>query len=189
MPKYTRERIVSAAYQALVELGYEAASVKDIAVRAGVAAGLVHYYFASKEDLVLAAIRFGCDEFEKDAGQGLEQGPEQEALRAFAGAKQTMTEERRLSFYRLFIDMCGVAMHNPAVAQALRLFVDEDRARIEALARSVLAQRGRTSTEASAIAGTVWGAIYGITLQSLLDPNFKHEEAMDTLARMAMEGA
>lgn len=184
MPKNTRERIVSAAYQALVELGYEATSVKDIAGRAGVAPGLVHYYFTSKEDLVLAAVRFGCDEFEK--ASGLE--PEQEALRAFEGAKRDLLVERRRSFYRLFIDMCGVAMHNPAVAEALRLFIDEDRGRIETLARGVLAQRGRAGSEAPPIAGAIWGAIFGITLQGLLDPAFNHGEAMDTLARMAMEG-
>lgn len=184
MSRDTRDRIVSAAYLTLAEVGYEATSVKDIAARAGVAPGLVHYYFGSKEDLVLAAVRFGCDEFEKGTGQE----PEQEALQAFEAAKD-MLREHRLSFYRLFIDMCGVAMHNPAVAEALRRFVDEDRGRIETLARNVLAQRKRDGLEAPAIAGTIWAAIFGIILQVLLDPAFNHEEAIDALARMALEGA
>ncbi len=183
MPRETRDRIVDAAYATLVGLGYEATSIKDIAAAAGVAPGLVHYYFNSKEELVLAAIRFGCDDYARAS----ELAPEQEAMAAFAAAK--MGARERAGFFRLFIDMCGVAMHNPAVAEVLRQFVDEDRGEVERLARAVLAQRERPGSEAPAIAGAIWGAIFGVILQGLLDPGFDRDGAIDALARMALEGA
>ena len=104
-------------------------------------------------------------------------------------------------FQRLLFDMFGVGMHNAAVADALRRFVREDRTQIERLAREVLAQRRTRSPEnrgpreiadfvgieeVPAIAAAVWGGIFGIYLQSLVDPELDAEAAMDAFARMVM---
>src|SRR2546425_11500908 len=59
MPDRTKDRIIEAAYQALVKRGYHETSMKDIAAEAGVAPGLAHYYFETKEDLLVAAIGRG----------------------------------------------------------------------------------------------------------------------------------
>ena len=60
MPDRTKERIIEAAYRALVKRGYHETSMKDIAAEAGVAPGLAHYYFESKEDLLVAVIEHAC---------------------------------------------------------------------------------------------------------------------------------
>src|SRR6267143_6250643 len=60
MPDQTKDRIVDAAYWTLVRRGYHETAVKDIAAEAGVAPGLAHYYFETKEDLLVAAIEHGC---------------------------------------------------------------------------------------------------------------------------------
>ena len=60
----TRDRIVDAAHRTLVKSGYHDTSVKDIANAAGVAPGLVHYYFGTKADLLVAAIEYGCASLE-----------------------------------------------------------------------------------------------------------------------------
>lgn len=51
-----RAQILAAAVAVFSRQGFASASIKDIAREAGVAPGLVHYYFASKEILVLDAI-------------------------------------------------------------------------------------------------------------------------------------
>jgi len=182
MPEVTRDRIVEAAYEALAEQGYDATSVKDIAGRAGVAPGLVHYYFRTKEDLVLAAIEWGCQGY---AGGPTAGTPEEQALDAFARSRRHLDEGRR--FHRLLFDLFGVGMHNPAVAEALRRFVGQDRAHIEQLAREVLAQReNRSPDEVPAIAAAVWGGIFGVYLQSLIDPELDARAAIDAFARMVM---
>src|SRR5690348_7533846 len=56
----TRDRILDAAYRTLVKRGYHDTSMKDIAEEAGVAPGLAHYYFESKEHLLVETIRHGC---------------------------------------------------------------------------------------------------------------------------------
>jgi AcrR family transcriptional regulator len=196
MPEETRERIVQAAYEVLAREGYDATSIKDIAAAAGVAAGLVHYYFKNKEDLVLAAIEAAC----LGHVEASDLPPKQQARDAFARSRQELSGGR--DFHRLLFDMFGVGMHNAAVAEALRRFLSQDRAQIERLARDVLAQResrspddhptkpailrGPRIDEVLAIAAAVWGGIFGIYLQSLVDPELDAEGAMDAFSRMVM---
>ena len=56
MTQDTHEKILQAAFTVLSREGYENASIKEIAEEAGVAQGLVHYYFKSKQLLVLAVL-------------------------------------------------------------------------------------------------------------------------------------
>ena len=53
----TRGRVLAAAREAFGERGFEGASVRDIAARAGVDPALVHHYFGTKQQLFVAAIR------------------------------------------------------------------------------------------------------------------------------------
>ncbi len=48
----TRAAIIDAALALFRERGYEAATMRDVAKRAGVSTGSAYYYFSSKEDLI-----------------------------------------------------------------------------------------------------------------------------------------
>jgi AcrR family transcriptional regulator len=50
----TRERILNAALTLFHERGLEAATMRDIAEKVGVATGAAYYYFSSKDSIVLA---------------------------------------------------------------------------------------------------------------------------------------
>lgn len=52
----TRERILVAALAAFSENGFDGATTRDIATRAGVNLGLIQYYFEGKENLWRAAV-------------------------------------------------------------------------------------------------------------------------------------
>ena len=52
--RYTRTRIVDSALSLVTEVGYERASMRAIAERAGVSVGNAYYYFPSKAHLVQA---------------------------------------------------------------------------------------------------------------------------------------
>src|SRR5436309_15049875 len=66
----TRQKILQAAFTVLARQGYENTSIKDIAEEAGVAQGLVHYHFKSKQQLVLAVLAEVCREMEFGDAQG-----------------------------------------------------------------------------------------------------------------------
>jgi AcrR family transcriptional regulator len=58
----TRLRILTSALELFHERGFEAATMRDIATRAGVATGAAYYYFSSKDAIVLAFYRRAADE-------------------------------------------------------------------------------------------------------------------------------
>jgi AcrR family transcriptional regulator len=58
----TRLRILSAALDLFREKGFESATMRDIATRAGVATGAAYYYFASKDAIVLAFYRQAAED-------------------------------------------------------------------------------------------------------------------------------
>jgi AcrR family transcriptional regulator len=57
----TREAILAAARESFTASGYDKASIRDIARRAGVDPALVHHYFGSKQELFTAAIELPLD--------------------------------------------------------------------------------------------------------------------------------
>jgi hypothetical protein len=79
-----------------------------------------------------------------------------------------------------------VSLHDPVIGPGVRDFVRSERIHIEEIARQVLAEREADPTPARGIASVVWAAILGIMVQSLVDPEFDTDEAVDALAAMSL---
>lgn len=194
MPDQTKERIVDAAYRALVKRGYHETSMKDIAAEAGVAPGLAHYYFQTKEDLLVAAIEHAC----QPVMEGWEQAglsmsgplPEDADPMAFARLGFELAKEELRSYRGLFLltfDMFGVGLHNPKIAAAVRAFIEERRAFIARITQGVIAGMPEPPVvSAESIAAAVWGSLHGIYLQKVMDPAFDADAAIDALSEMAI---
>jgi AcrR family transcriptional regulator len=183
VPEDTKEKIVAGAYRALIRDGYANTTVKDIAAEAGVAPGLVHYYFATKEDLLVAAIDYGC-EANMEPNQSLVGLPPLDAaLAAIENEKRQLRSAPET--YLLVFDMFGVGLHNPAIAKAVRRFISERREMINAIGGALLEQApSRPTMPIDAISSAVWGSVVGISLQKLVDPEFDSDAALDALADM-----
>ncbi len=178
MPHDTREKILQAAFTVLGREGYENTSIKAIAEEAGVAQGLVHYYFKSKQLLVLAVLAYVCEKVEIDV-QG-----EAGALAAFEDTKKKMRDSN--SANALLIQLIGVSLHDTQLGAGVREFVSEQRGHVEDIAHQVFAEREIDATAARGIAGAVWGAVLGIMIQRQIDEKFNADEAIDALAAMAL---
>ncbi len=192
MADQTRDRIVDAAYRALVKRGYHETSMKDIAEEAGVAPGLAHYYFETKEDLLVAAIERGCAPLlEELTRQGIPlEGGVPAGMDAYEAARRgfELTKEELRRYRELHIlvsDMFGVGLHNPKIGAAVRQFITERRALVAAITMAVIGQMPRPPAAGpDAIAAAIWGAFYGITVQKLMDPAFDADAALDALAEI-----
>jgi AcrR family transcriptional regulator len=55
------DEILAAACRAIVERGFADTRVGDIATAAGTSTGTIHYYFDSKQEVLVAALRFATD--------------------------------------------------------------------------------------------------------------------------------
>jgi AcrR family transcriptional regulator len=174
----TREKILQAAFDVISREGYENSSIKAIAEEAGVAQGLVHYYFKSKQRLVLEVLRFVCAKLELGV-QG-----EAGAMAAFEDTKEKIRVDRRSN--ALYVQLISIALHDPEVGAGLLDFTREQRGHVEDIARQVFAERELDAAPARGIAGAVWGAVLGIIIQSLIDKDFNADEAIDALAAMSL---
>ena len=65
----TRSRLLAAAVASCVELGFEGATVGDIAKRADVSPPAIYNHFGGKVDLLVAAGRWALDELSADPSQ------------------------------------------------------------------------------------------------------------------------
>ena len=194
MADQTKERIIEAASRTLVRRGYHETSMKDIAAEAGVAPGLAHYYFESKEDLLVAAIEHACRpamEVWEAAGISLTGPlPENADPMAFAKMGFELAKQEMKTYAGIFLltfDMFGVGLHNPKIAAAVRGFIDERRAFVARITQGVIAGMAEPPiASAAAIAAAIWASMHGIALQKIMDPEFDADAAIDALSEMAI---
>ena len=176
----TREKILQAAFTVLSRQGYENTSIKEIADEAGVAQGLVHYYFKSKQQLVLDVCEAVGKKMEYPAAEGAAG-----AVQAYENFKSMLKHDR--STHALYIQLLAVGLHDKEVGTGMLKHLIEDRDHIEHIARQVLAERGQEDPRrAKALASVVEAAVIGIIVQHLLDANFDADEAVDTLNAMSL---
>jgi len=164
-----RGQIVRAAAAVLGRQGYDGTSLKDVAREAGVAPGLLHYYFESKQELLLEVVVVMEREMIRDWQAAVEHvdDPLERIVAALDHAAARCSEQPE--FFRLLFDLYNISLASPALqarcAQMWSHFIDE----IEAEVRRVL---GRLPAYAVVpprdLAGAVAGAIDGIALSGLV---------------------
>jgi AcrR family transcriptional regulator len=179
MPTDTRAKILQAAFAVLSRHGYENTSIKDIAEEAGVAQGLVHYYFKSKQQLVLAVMEDVCREMKLNSSAGTAGAQE-----AYDKLKSTLRDGRDTQ--ALYIQLLAVGLHDKEVGAGVLGFVRDDRSQIEQIAGEILAEREQDPRPARSIAAVVEAAVLGIMIQNLIDPDFNADEAVDALNAMSL---
>ena len=119
-----RTRILDALHICLTEKPFDQTSIKDIARAADVNHGLLHYYFRSKEDILLHYIDHVIGRYKAMFEQWLAQKQAQElagkdlAAAFFTFMNDWITLDRQLS--KVFIEIWEIAAYNPAVRDRLR---------------------------------------------------------------------
>jgi AcrR family transcriptional regulator len=61
-PDERKAAILDAVLKSIIDVGFTAMTVADVAKVAGVSTALVHYHFSSKTELILAALRRACED-------------------------------------------------------------------------------------------------------------------------------
>ncbi|MGH8778501.1 CerR family C-terminal domain-containing protein [Paraburkholderia sp.] len=119
----TRRRIIDAAVDLFGESGFEGASTRDIAARAGVNAPALQYYFENKEGVYRACVEMLADEAWQTFGPAIEHG--HDVLRA--GADKDVLIE---AFLRIQSTMADKMLTN-AKTPGRRLFFAREQAGYE----------------------------------------------------------
>jgi AcrR family transcriptional regulator len=167
-----RGEIIRAAARVLGRIGYSESSIKQIALEAGVAPGLVHYYFTSKEELLVAVVHELEREMVAD-WQSAVAGIDDPLERIVAALDHTAVRcAEHPEFFRLLFDLYMVGLSNPTIrqrcAELWTHFVDD----IEAEVRQVLDRLPVPgNVPPRELAEAIGGAIDGIALAGLIREN------------------
>lgn len=183
-PTDRRTAIIRGAAAVVGRDGYSATSIKEIAAEAGVAPGLVHYYFASKDELIVAVASTLCDEVREHwlrAGEGVD-----DPIERLDAAVRYIDDLRRdhPEFYRLIFDLYVAGFANDAIRSRMRQLWDDYVAIIEVeVARMFTAFDIPAPGGAHDLASGIAAALDGIALMALANG---HDPAGDYQALKTM---
>ena len=148
--------------RAMAERGYEKASIQAIAAAAGLTAGLVHYHFGSKQEVLLALVdRLGAllrSRFEQRLAEA--ESP-WARLDAFIDAHLALDSTSDTDAVACWVTIGAEALRQPEVAAAYRVAVKTQLEQLEGLVRDVLVGEGRSRSAAQRIAAGLLSAIQG----------------------------
>lgn len=165
-----RGAIVQAAAAVWGRQGYSATSLKDVAREAGVAPGLLHYYFASKEEL-LGAVVEELDRLLAESWRRALSGVE-EPLERIVAALDALESEwaRRPELRRLLAEVYVAGLAEPAIGARCRALRRRFVADVETEVRQLLGVLPAYTLAAPAdLAATVAGSLEGISLAGLVE--------------------
>lgn len=173
-----RQDLIRATLDCVAERGMHAATVREIAVRAGVTNGLIRHYFETKDHMIQEAYRVTMGEMTavaREAGDSAV-GQPRERLRRFivASLSPPVLDIRRLTLWASFISMVHV---DPAMAAIHREAYLEFRNEIEPLAWDVFVEAGKPAGEPECrhAAIKINAVIDGLWLEGALAPELFHE--------------
>jgi AcrR family transcriptional regulator len=101
----TREALIEATAQIVLDDGYAAATSRRVAAKAGVKPALVHYYFPSMDDLFVAVLRDKAEENLQRQRQAIAEAEPLHALWQLNGAQDA----------QLFTEFLAMANHRKAI--------------------------------------------------------------------------
>jgi AcrR family transcriptional regulator len=159
-----RERLIAAGYAVLSENGYEATTVKEVARIAGVSPGLFHYYFASKEELLIAVLREAGARYGRFMQELRTTVPADQFLEAaFAAVQERVRQEP--GWYRLRYELFALGLRDPAFLPVLGEMLAYIR---QMFARAFQGLTGGDEVRAQALAAVVLACFDGLALQALV---------------------
>lgn len=163
----SRRRILDAAEELFAERGFDRTSFVDISERSGISRGSIPWHFKNKDGLVMAVVKRAMDRF---------LGSDQyQSIPSLAKLLQDYTAWAHSANSALMFMILTEAMSSTGAVHAqYQEFLDQHRAGVELWLR---AQRPEgvdpaiAAEQERALAVALNGAVIGIHLQSLVDPD------------------
>ena len=118
-----RSQLTKAAYKVVGQKGYYDFTIRDIAREAGLSTGLVHYYFKSKEDLMLTLLKEMNSNLKYFLNKALTVlSDPRDKLLAFCDQAFDLVDKEK-AYFHVLIDFWAQMNHNNRIRQAnVKLF-------------------------------------------------------------------
>src|ERR1700730_13461726 len=174
----TRSGILAAAYSVLSQRGIEKTTIKEVPRLAGVAPGLVHYYFSSKDLLLQEVLQMAGQRYVTLIEQMLILQPRKLAKEILQEPQTRLAEEP--AWYRFKYELVAIGLHNEAVTPSARMMLEKGRECITSMIQRITGA-GAGGEELSAV---LMSCFDGLAIQKIIDPSFDIDRAYKTLQKI-----
>ena len=130
--------------------GQGGATIARVAAEAGVAPGLIHHHFKSKQDLYQALL----DELIAGLRRRTESSPAADPLHAYVDAALALDERSDVAAARAWVGVLAEALYDPTLFARVRRVLDGEIAQVERRSRGAL-----STADASAVVAFIVGAL------------------------------
>lgn len=174
------QKILTAAFHCISTKGYANVSLRDIADEAGVVLSQLNYYYKNKEGLFTEVIKIAIQKYLLEIESALQKGATiKEKMSFLIIYFQEMVSETP-ELFRLLYDFIGMSIWSDTFGKLLRqLFQDLSDLIEENVLNNISVNGKYIGYSPKAIARMIIGALFGITIQSILEP--KEETLSDAL--------
>jgi AcrR family transcriptional regulator len=128
----TREALIEATAQIMLDEGYAAATSRRVAAKAGVKPALVHYYFPSMDDLFVAVLRHNAEDNLQRQREAIAEAEPLHALWQLNSAQDA----------QLFTEFLAIANHRKAIRSEIAAYAMRFRDLEEGVVTLALKARG-----------------------------------------------
>jgi TetR/AcrR family transcriptional repressor of bet genes len=149
-----RSEVARAFARVLGARGRGGATVAAVAAEAGVAPGLVHHYFESKQDLYATLLDGLLAEFRRR----VEAHPSREPLEAYVSAALALDERSDVSAARAWVGLFAEALGDPVLFAKVRRMMDTEVAHVEGRSKGALSPADASAVVAFVVGALVFGA-------------------------------
>jgi AcrR family transcriptional regulator len=174
------QRIVDAMRTCIAARGIAGATFEHVSREAGVSRGLLHYYFGTKERLLIEVLRGDAEVRVGSLDQPLEatQSADEVVEVLVAGAEEILQSDP--SFYVLLYELFTAARQNPEIRAELAQVYETSRRHVADILRrkeeeGVLSLR----FDAETCVTFMFGAADGVVLQRLTDTGRDYSELLE----------
>ncbi|MGI8608772.1 MAG: TetR/AcrR family transcriptional regulator [Candidatus Dormibacteria bacterium] len=184
-------QIVAAAAAVMGRQGYAATSMKDIAQQAGVAQGLIHYYFDSKEALLLGVMHGMCGQMLEDCRTRFGASTGDPMARSWVALEAARDHcQQHPEVLRLLFEMVTVSLNNPAMRSELEAVYAEIETTTADMVRELNAQLPTPMpVPPEDFANVIIACIDGLALRAQVDSRFDLDAAYRAFGFLLLSSA
>jgi AcrR family transcriptional regulator len=165
------QRIVDAMRASVAKRGATASTFEQVAAEAGVSRGLLHYYFGTKERLLVEVVRTDAEIRVDRLEQTLATAETVDHVLDVLVASLVDAVENEPGFFLLLFELFSAGRRNPDIQRELGQLFDRVRSHLA----EILMAKEREGVlnlryDAEAVASYLYGIADGFALQALSDP-------------------
>ena len=165
------QRIVDAMRASVAKRGATASTFEQVAAEAGVSRGLLHYYFGTKERLLVEVVRTDAEIRVDRLEQTLATAETVDHVLDVLVASLVDAVENEPGFFLLLFELFSAGRRNPDIQRELGQLFDRVRGHLA----EILMAKEREGVlnlryDAEAVASYLYGIADGFALQALSDP-------------------